>query len=65
MFGKVTSVLCDECRDAVVEVPGGAQDRCWQQALREGWRSFPPPKDEPWKPRVQVCGRCIDYGRPY
>lgn len=65
MFGKLTSVRCDECWDAIVQVEGGSKDRCWQQAQREGWQSFPPPKGEPWKPRTQVCGRCIEYGRPY
>ena len=65
MFRKLVSVRCDECLDAVVEVMGGSADRCWQQARREGWESFPPPKGEPWKPRTQVCGRCVEYGRPY
>ncbi len=65
MFGKTTSVRCDECRDAIVEVPGGSRDRCWAQALREGWQSFPPPRGEAWAGRRQVCGRCVEYGRPY
>ena len=65
MFTRVTAVRCDECMDAVVEVPGGSNAVCWQQAEREGWRKFRPPKDRPWESWTHVCGRCMDYGRPY
>ena len=65
MFSKLVKVRCDDCLDAEVVIEGGSTDRCWQQAQREGWKSFPPPKGEPWKPRTHVCRRCVEYGRPY
>lgn len=64
-FQKSVIVVCDDCLDAAVEVLGGSQDKCWQKALELGWKSFPPPKAQPWRPRTQVCVRCLEYGRPY
>lgn len=62
---KLVRVVCDDCRDAVVEVSGGSQADAWRAARGQGWSSFARPSGESWLPRVHVCRRCIEYGRPY
>lgn len=65
MFGKLVQVTCDECLDATLSAAGGSQRRVWELAREAGWRSFAHPSGEPWRPRIHVCVRCLEYGRPY
>lgn len=65
MFLKSVRVVCDECCESALSVVGGSTDVALAAAKHAGWLALKHPSRDSWKPRIHVCARCVEYGRPY